>query len=112
MNKVIISGEVLDLSDVEIHGKPLTLMTVEVKEKYKDKQDNIKSWSIRCKCTFDMGLHGPVEKGDIVVAEGRLAIRSLESDKGRVYITEIRCDQVTKLPSSSPVKLDSASPPF
>lgn len=112
MNKVIISGEVLDLSDVEVHGKPLTAMTVEVKEKYKDRQGEIKSWSTRCKCTFDMTLHGTVEKKDIVVAEGRLSVRTIESDKGRVYITEIRCDQVTKLPSTSPVKLDPASAPF
>lgn len=97
MNKVLLAGEVIDKNTVDLQGKKLDTFTVEAKERYKDKAGEVKIWSTRIKCTYDGSTHGYLEKGDFVVAEGKLVIRSFDSEKGKVWITEVRCDQVNRV---------------
>lgn len=112
MNKVLVQGDVLDITDVELFGKRVSGITVETKEKYKDKQGQVKSWSTRIKCTYDDSVHGEVKKGDNVLIEGKLSVRSTETDRGKVYITEVRTEQLTVLHAPEITSPNYAEQPF
>lgn len=94
MNKVAVSGEVSSCRDEAWNGRKFLNFVVDTKETYKDKvTGEMKSWSTRVKCTYEHPNFA-IGIGDYVYIDGKLTVRAIESEKGKAWVTEVRCNEV------------------
>jgi|SRR5688572_25414269 len=102
MNKVMLVGNVLDTKTE--YGKnehKYINFTLESKEQYRDKHGETKSWSTRIRCIYEPPADDiTVEAGDYMFCEGKINTRNIETEKGKVWITEVKCSDVKRLGST------------
>lgn len=85
-------------------NKKLVMFSVECKEKYRNRDGEIKSWSNRISINWE-----PVEDevelsdGDYVFVSGRIKVSSKEYNGERKYFTNIAAETVQRLHSSSEI---------
>lgn len=102
MNHARASGEILDFKEEVWNNRHFTSFVVDTKKQYKDKATGeMKSWSTRLKCTYEHPNFA-LNVGDYVYVEGSINNRSIESQKGKVWVTEIKCEDVQVLKSVKP----------